>query len=640
MPAAFAKTGETGANLTIIHINDRHGRTDAEPYISQIAKDIKAGGGNVLILDAGDSLHGQTVTNLSKGETMVSIMNAVGYDAMVLGNHEFNYGVDRLLELSEMMDFPLLAANVKTADGDNLFQSCEIFPMNGITVGVFGLITPETLTKVDPRIVEGLIFESPVGVAENMVEALKKENCDIIIALTHLGIDEATLPSNRSEALATVSGIDVIIDGHSHTVLENGKTSGSALIAQTGAFGSHIGIVEITMASGKINKTAKLIEVPVANDETELIADEKIVSQIKQEEKKVEPITAVTVGHTPFKLEGDRTFVRAGETNLANVITDSILYATGADIAVYNGGGIRESIDAGDITMGQVLATLPFSNILVTIELNGADILKMLEHGVSQYPSLAGLFIQTAGIYFTFDPEAEPGSRVATAVMADGAQVDAEKTYTLATIEYLAAGGDGYDMLANGENLIYYGSDADALADYLMTQPIINAEPEGRVSVAEIIMTRAMLIAEIYKFAGSPAYNSEKIHFTDVIKHSDAIMWAAENGIVNGIGGGWFAPDKAVTREQMVTILYRYCQWDGIEVSAMGNANILSYKDAFEVSGYAMPAMQWACDAGLIDGKPGGYLDPQGSVTKAETMAALRSFKNIAASMLFLSAAA
>ena len=617
---------ETDVTLTIIHINDRHGRMDAEPYISQMSKDIKANGGNVLILDAGDSLHGQTVTNLSKGESMVNIMNAVGYNAMAPGNHEFNFGVERLLELSEMMEFPLLAANVKTAEGDNVFQSYEIFAMNGITVGVFGLITPETLTKVDPRIVAGLIFDSPVDAATDMVKALKKENCDIIIALTHLGIDGATIPANRSEALAEINGIDVIIDGHSHTMLESGKTVGNTLIAQTGAFVSYIGVVEITVTGSVKAATASLIEIP-KDDTTERAADENIIAQIKQEGEKVEPITAVVVGHTPFKLEGDRSFVRMQETNLANVITDSMLYTTEADIALYNGGGIRESIEAGDITMGQVLTTLPFSNILVTIELNGADVLKMLEHGVSKYPNLAGLFIQTAGISFTFDPDAEPGQRVVTAVMSDESPLDVDRIYTLATIEYLAAGGDGYDMLANGENLIYYGSDAEAFAAYLMTEPVIKAEPEGRVLVAESIMTRAMLVAKIYTLAGSPNY-SDTVQFTDIAEHSHsgAIIWAAENGIVSGVGGGRFAPDKAITLEQMVTILYRYFEWSGVDVSVGEDITILSYEDAIDISEYAIAAMQWASSAGLLSDSPSGNLNPKGNATRAEFAAMLERY--------------
>ena len=189
--------------LTIIHINDTHGRTGAEPYIAGLANELKSG--NVLILDAGDRLHGQTVTNLSRGESMVGIMNAVGYSAMVAGNHEFNFGLERLGELSELMDFPLLAANVRDADGENLFESYIVFDMIGIMVGVFGIATPEILTRTDPRIVAGLTFEDPAETAAEMITLLANAGCDIIIALTHLGIDESSLPAHRLRSTANAS---------------------------------------------------------------------------------------------------------------------------------------------------------------------------------------------------------------------------------------------------------------------------------------------------------------------------------------------------------------------------------------------------------------------------------------------------
>jgi len=195
-------------------------------------------------------------------------------------NHEFNFGVDRLQELNGMMNFPLLAANVKTSDGKNLFQSYEIFSMKEIKVGVFGLITPETKTKVDSRIVAGLTFESPVDTAVNMVKELKKEKCDIIIAVTHLGVDEATILANKSEALAFVEGLDVVIDGHSHTVFKNGKTTENTLIVQAGEYGENIGVVNIDIENGTVSKTTSLVKIPTSNEGTQLPSDEGIVAAI------------------------------------------------------------------------------------------------------------------------------------------------------------------------------------------------------------------------------------------------------------------------------------------------------------------------------------------------------------------------
>ncbi|MCL1857731.1 MAG: 5'-nucleotidase C-terminal domain-containing protein [Oscillospiraceae bacterium] len=471
--ASAVSDGEV--TLTIIHINDRHGRMDADPYISQLAKETA---GNVLILDAGDALHGQPTANLTKGAAMTELMNAVGYSAMVTGNHEFNYGVERLLELSEMMEFPLLAANIKDSGGNYLFQTHAIFPMNGLTVGVFGLATPETIEVSDPRIMAGLTFEDPATVAKAMVDTLKSEKCDIIIALTHMGTDDLSLPANRSDTLAGISGIDVIIDGHYHNELPNGLFVNDVLIANTGEHGKNIGIVEITVSEGVISKSARLIEVS-----GELDANEQILAKIAELNAANDGLINTIVGHTPVLLDGERENVRTGETNLANLITDSIRRATGADIAVFNGGGIRASIPAGDITMGHVLTVLPYSNLLVTMELSGTAILEALEYGVSAYPDPVGQHIQVSGICFEFDPDAEPGNRIRNVTTADGETFDLNRIYNFATIEYMAAGGDGYVMLTNGSNLVYYGADAEAFADYLGTAPNINAEAENRVRV-------------------------------------------------------------------------------------------------------------------------------------------------------------
>lgn len=477
MPATvLAADGDV--TLTILHVNDRHGRMGADPYISQLAKDTT---GNVLILDAGDALHGQITANLSKGAAMVELMNAVGYSAMVAGNHEFTYSTERMAELAEMMDFPLLAANVKDADGETLFQDCVVFEMDGITVGVFGLATPETVASSDPRLMAGLVFDDPVTTALAEVAELKAAGCDIIIALTHMGLDDLSDPANRSDTLAKVDGIDVIIDGHSHTALENGLTIGNTLIAQTGEYGENIGVVEITVSGGKVSKTAKLLPVPSDGETSELTADEAIVSKIAQLDEANEAVTSVVVGYTPVFLQGEKAASRTGETNLADLITDSMRYATGADMAFLTGGNIRASMDAGDITMGEVLTTLPYSNLLTTVELTGADIVKVLEHGVALYPEAVGQYIHVSGLSFHFDPNAEAGSRVKSVTMMDGTALRPDQSYTVATIDFIAAGGDGYDMMKNGQNQKYYGGDAEAFVDYLATQPTINAEPEHRV---------------------------------------------------------------------------------------------------------------------------------------------------------------
>ena len=462
-------------DLTIIHVNDRHGRLGADAAAAALAA---ATPGNVLVLDAGDSLAGQVEANLTDGAAVVDVMNAVGYSAMAPGNHDFGVGLERLEELAADMDFPLLAANVWDADGDLLFDPYAVFDLDGLTACVFGVASPETPQKADPRIVMGLEFGDPAQAAKEMVAELAPLECDVTIALAHLGVDAATLPTNQSPAVA-VPGVDVVIDGHSHTALESGLVEGGTLIAQAGKYGENIGVVEIWIDDGAItDKRARLIEVTDS-----LPVDAYVAELIAAQSDSIADVVSEVVGHTPVFLDGERESVRVAETNLANVVTDSMRYATGAEVAFLSGGNIRESIPAGDITVGQVLNTLPFSNLLVTIELTGADLLAAFEHGVAAYPEPAGDHIQLAGAWLTFDPDAEPGARVVSAA-TDAGPINPAAIYTVAVSEFLAAGGDGYDMLASGTGLVYHGDDAEALMDYLRTNPAISAEPEGRVTLA------------------------------------------------------------------------------------------------------------------------------------------------------------
>ena len=470
-------TNDDHVTLTIIHINDRHGRMDADPYISQMAKDLRSVGENVLIFDVGDALHGQITTNLTRGSSMVELMNAVGYNGMGIGNHEFVFGVDRMLELAEMMDFPFLAANVLLY-GNGVFQSHTTTYVSGIKVGVFGVVTPETVTSSDPRLMVGLEFEDPMQTAVRMVSELKSEGCSFIIALAHLGGGETSLPKDRSDALA-IPGVDLVIDGHSHTLLTNGRKVGNTWIVQAGEYAQNIGVVKINFSESNSENHIKAHTVEVRDS---LPADASIVAKIDELNQSIEGVTSQIVGYTPFFLQGERDDVRTRDTNLSNLITDSMRFYNGADISFISGGSIRASIPEGDITLGHVLTTMPYSNLIVTVELQGTAIWEALERGVSVYPEPEGIFMQFSGLYVTFDPNAGPGNRIRSVRMQDDTLFDKQKTYTVAMIDFLLAGGDGYTMLTAGTNLVYYGGDAEAFVEYLATNPVIKEEGEGRIS--------------------------------------------------------------------------------------------------------------------------------------------------------------
>lgn len=494
--AAVASDGDAAAGpvqtkLTIIHTNDAHSRTGAQAYIAALAKDLRAKGENVLVLSAGDELHGQPLATLPRGESIVTIMNAVGYDAMTPGNHDFNYGSRRLFELASKMQYPLLAANVRHlfAGQNSAFAPYIVKEFDGVKVGIFGLATPETVTKTNPSNVDTLIFDRPVQVADRVAATLKQdEGCDVVISLAHLGLDESTIDDERSTAIAGVRFVDVVIDGHSHTQLDNGMvTESGALIAQTGSYAENIGIVELTVADGKVtSKSARLVK----PEEAGVKPDQAVLDIIARLEAANEEITSEVVGTATVNLEGERENVRTRETNLGNLITDSIIDATGADIALMNGGNIRATIPAGTITKGDVLTVLPFGNYVVVKQLSGAAILEAIEHGLKEAPVTNPGFPHVAGISVTYDASRPVGSRVVEAVLATGEEIDPNKTYSFATNDFLAEGGDGYEMIGAGTSYVIYGSMEDIFMAYLGKNPTMHADnpaaPSRMIPVGQV----------------------------------------------------------------------------------------------------------------------------------------------------------
>lgn len=477
-----AAESAAGVSLTIVHTNDTHSRVlsskDGIGFARIAAKvnEMRNTQENVLVLDAGDTFHGQTISTLVKGESIAKVMNTIKYDAMVPGNHDFNYGQERLLELDKLTDFPIIAANILKADGVPLLSPYVIKEFNGVKVGIFGLSTPETTYKTNPSNVKDLTFEDPTVAAEKMVKELEGK-ADIIIALSHLGLDEASTYTSKLVA-EKVKGIDLIVDGHSHTVLTEGLKVGDTLIVQTGEYDKNFGIVNMVYADGKVSTaTASLI----TREEAEQLAEDadvlKAVEGITAEQDK---ITSAVIGRTAVELDGLRENVRTGETNLGNLITEAILKATAADAVITNGGGIRASIDVGDITKGEVITVLPFGNYVVVKKVKGSDIVAALEHGVSQYPAANGGFPHVAGIKFVFDSSKEAGSRVTKAEI-NGKAVDPNMEYLLATNDFMAVGGDNYTMLAAGQVIKELPGLDEVVMNYISNYGTVDIKVDGRV---------------------------------------------------------------------------------------------------------------------------------------------------------------
>lgn len=482
----FAFANETEAVvINILHTNDMHSRVGESDTgigyakLAGLVNQYREEASNVLLLDAGDTFHGENIANLVEGESIANIMNAMKYDAMAPGNHDFNYGQERLLALDELTDFPVLGANVLKEDGTSFLQEYTIFEFEGIKVGVFGLCSPETSFKTHPNNVIGLTFEDPVEIAKAMVEKLQDE-VDVIIALAHLGEEGEDTSIKVAEA---VEGIDVIVDGHSHSVYEEGSLVNDVLIVSTGEHGQNLGVAEITIEDGNVvSKTAKLI----SKEETAEIDDDENVLQIITETVEAQDeILAEVIGETAVHLDGEREDVRTKETNLGNLIMDAFLAETGADLAMTNGGGIRSSLEAGEITKGDVITVVPFNNFVITKKLTGSKIKEALEFSVRLYPEANGGFLHVAGLTFSFDPNRAEGERVFN-VMVGEEPLDMDKEYIVATHDFLAAGGDGYEMFAGTETINEYPVMNEVVINYIKDQWIvINPVVEGRITVKE-----------------------------------------------------------------------------------------------------------------------------------------------------------
>ena len=632
--AAFAAEEETATpyvipdvdgKVVILHTNDTHGADlDEEGAsfgmagVAQLKKDFEAAGADVLLVSAGDSIMGKPLVSADQGKSAIEFMNAAGYDAMTVGNHELDFGIDNLKALAKDADFPILCADMTTeADGKTVFDSNKIFDLGGVKVGVFGLATPETLTKADASKMPGITFpqtDKLYAVAQAQVDELNKAGADLIVCLGHLGIDAESTGNRSIDLLEKVEGIDVFIDGHSHSTLEDVKAAaggtgkvGDTLVTSTGTKLESVGVVTID-ADGTITTATTPVADLTATDADVAARAAKIQAEIDKEYGTVFAKTEVALNGE--KEPGNRT----EETNLGDLICDALVWGaeregTEVDAAVTNGGGIRASIAAGDITKKDINTVLPFGNTLSIVKVTGAELLEALEASTYCTPTSIGGFPQVSGIEFTVDTtkaydqgEQYPGSTYygpksiqrVTIETVGGEPFDANATYTIATNDFMAAGGDTYYAFAAASVNYDLGLSMDEVVmDY------ITDELKGTVT------------EEAY---GQPAGRitvDQGLAFTDVAATSpyyDGIEWAVDEGITNGTTATTFSPYQNCTRAQIITYLWR----------AAGSPEPAStepaYTDVTDTSLYFFKAVQWASEQGLVEGET---FDPYAGCTRA-----------------------
>ena len=464
-------SGSTIFDVKIVHTNDIHARVEEDDYnqvigmdrLSGIAQAFTEGADGSLMLDSGDTFHGQSIATLVKGESVAKLMKACGYDAMTTGNHDWSYGKDRLKELGGIANVKILSGNIKNADGTSFFDTDELvkeITKNGKTlkIGVFGVSDPEMKNKTTPSNVEGLDFQDAVAYARKEAAALKAEGCDVVIALSHT-LD----PKNVA---AQVDGVDLWLCGHEHIELSESVTTpdgSTTYVSESGHYLNSVGLIDLNCTmdeNGSVHVDYKKtsVDYEAAQNYPKDASVTAVLDTIKAEN---ETVLNRVIGTSPVELDGVWEHIRIGQTNLGNVITDAYLLATGADIAFENAGGIRASIAAGTVTYGDVINVSPYGNYVVTKKLTGAQIKEMLETSLTiqkncivandsgewdAWPNDSGSYLQVGGITVRFDPAQPAGARVLS-VQKDGQDLDDTKEYTVAVNNYLA-GSDSYPQLA------------------------------------------------------------------------------------------------------------------------------------------------------------------------------------------------
>lgn len=463
--------GDEEFDLYVIHTNDVHARivpADGGMGYSKFSSLLNMAReltDNILLLDAGDVSHGTNLANVFQGETVGVLLDMMGYDAVAPGNHDFNYGADRLIQSAELAEeysnLRVLAANVTDENGNMVFQPYQVYDYNGYKVVVIGLTTPDTKTKAHPKYTEGLEFMSDeiIANAQDLVD-YANEIGDFVVVLGHIGLDADGSSGITSDWICSnIDGIDLFVDGHSHTVLDGGMMVNGTLIVSTGDYLKNFGVVEVHFSPEGIEITdARLISADMVNApegtilETvfgikEVPNDPKIDSYVSGVEEKLNELYSVVVANIPVDLDGARENVRTRKTNLSKLIVAAMTAETGADFTITNGGGIRASLSKGDVTLGDINNVLPFTNTLVVCEITPAEVYAALEHGYSMLPETNGAYSQT-DLQVIYSKTAPAGSRIMR-VLLNGKLLDKNDTttiYRVATNDFMGAGGDGYTM--------------------------------------------------------------------------------------------------------------------------------------------------------------------------------------------------
>ena len=499
--------------LTILHTNDFHSRFEpiskydsgcregdnaegkcfggSARLVSAIA-DARTRSNNSILVDGGDQFQGSLFYTYYKGKAAAEMMNKMGYDGMTVGNHEFDDGPEVLRGFMDSVGFPVLMSNADVSAEPALadvLKKSTVIERGGEKIGLIGLTPEDTHELASPG--KNITFSDPVVAVQDEVDRLTAEGVNKIIVLSHsgYGVDQ--------RVAAETKGVDVIVGGHSNTYLSNVSdravgpyptmVNGVAIV-QAYAYGKFLGELNVTF-----DEAGNLVEAkgePLIMDGT-VAEDEATVARIAELAQPLDEIRNKVVAEAAAAVDGDRQTCRIQECQMGNLVADAMLDRVkdqGVQIAIANSGGIRASLEPGEVTMGEVLTILPFQNTLSTFEISGQELVAALENGVSQVEEVKGRFPQVAGLTFTWDPTVAPNEGRVQEVMVDMGDgftpLDPAKTYLVVTNNYVRNGGDGYKVFSGDDKNAYdFGPDlADVLAEYLAEQGAYSPYTDGRIA--------------------------------------------------------------------------------------------------------------------------------------------------------------
>ena len=649
---------EMAGKTVILHTNDVHGAIEGYAYITALKADYEAKGAEVILVDAGDYSQGEVYVSDTKGLDAVEMMNVTGYDVVTLGNHEFDYGYAQLKENMTKADFKILCANVYGEDGIPIFDANYTYTTkSGVKIGFFGMETPEAQTKANPALIKGLKFDTDLkAVAEKQLEALKDD--DVVIALSHLGVDDSSKPYTSYDLYNAAKGIDFIIDGHSHSVMTKGKNGEP--IQSTGTKFANIGVIVIDDASKKIESNSLYeIKEDTAKDAAVAAAAQKIIDRIDKE-------YGAVFAKSKVELNGAKApnGNRDGETNNGDLITDAMLWKVMQNkegltvnedhvVAITNGGGIRAAIKAGDVTKKDIKTVLPFGNTIEVIYVTGTELLEALEASTFCVPESIGGFPQVSGISYTistgavYDANAEtyPASTYygpksinrVTINSINGKDFKLGDTYAVVTNNFSAAGGDTYYAFKAATAKFDTGVPLDESVMEYVTKELKGvigeqyAAPQGRILMNPF---KDVKVSSWFGKYVIDLYNDGIINGTSATTYApnDTLTWAAALKLLLVSNGNLKAAD-ATGADWSKNAIAKAAEL-GLVAADLDGAKAISRLEFCQVAaklnklaeskteskftdcadGYVMALV----DAKVIDGMTATTFEPDASLTRAQ----------------------